>query len=221
MTIATYSDLKTAIQNWAVRADETFTNRIDEFIDLAEERIHYGAGKPGDPIYTQPLRLRGMETTGDLTVSSQSVALPTGFLQERRIYLNTDPKTDLKYLPPDRFWASSAAVTSTSGQPSVYTIEGTNLIFGPGPDTTYTGKILYQKKMDALSDSATTNWLIINAPGVYLYACLLEFAIWDRNDEDSLKYLGLLRGGSNARVRQDRISRQPGGALAMVVDRVA
>lgn len=221
MSITTYTELKTALQNWYARSDETFTNRVDEFIDLAEDRIHYGAGEPGEPTFTQPLRIRGMETSANLTVSSQTVALPTGFLQERRLYLNTDPKTDLDYFPPDRFWATDAAVPSASGQPSIYTIEGTNIIFGPSPDTSYTGKILYFGKLDALSESATTNWLVTNAPTIYLYACLLEAAIWDRNDEEALKYAGLFRGRINSLVRQDKLSRYGGGSLSMRPDKVA
>jgi hypothetical protein len=221
MSIANYSELKSAIQNWIARSDDAFNLRMDDFIALAEDRIHYGSGEPGEASYTAPLRIRQMETSGDLTVSSQAVSLPTGFLQERRIYLNTDPKTDLKYLPPDRFWATSGNASGTSGKPVSYTIEGTDLVFGPSPDSSYTGKILYYKKLDALSASAATNWLILNSPGTYLYACLMEAALWDRNDEDAIKYQGLYHARVNALMRQSSLSMYGGGALTSRVDRVA
>jgi len=215
VAITTYAELKTAIENYYARSDSTFTARIDEFIDLAEDRIHYG---DDGPLPSEPLRLVGMETTGDLTVSSQTVAQPTGFLAARRLYLNTDPKVDLEYMAPDRFWSASANTSGTSGEPKIFTIEGTNFVFGPSPDTSYTGKLAYWKKLDALSDSATTNWLITNSPGTYLYACLLEAAIWDKSFEDAAKYMAAYAGRVNALMGQDRKHRFPGTPLAARVD---
>jgi len=221
MAITNYSELKNAVQNWIGRTDSDFINRVDEFIDLTEDRIHYGFGEPGDQYYSAPLRIRGMETTGTLTINGQTIAVPTGFLEERRIYLNTDPKNDLVYLPPDRFWASTAGSRSAGGKPVMYTIEGSNFIFAPSPDATYSGKVLYAKKMDALSNSTPTNWLITNAPSVYLYGALHEAMIWDYNDEGALKYINLYNGKINALARQDRLSKTGGGSLSQRPDKVA
>ena len=220
MSITTYSELKTAVQNWAARSDSSFTNRIDEFIDLCEARVHYGSGEPGQPYYSEPLRIRGMMTASDITISSQSVAQPTGFLELIRIYLNTDPKNDLDYMAPDRFWASSVGATASTGKPVAYTIEGTNFVFGPAPDSSYTGKVLHFKKMDALSDSATTNWLITNAPNVYLYGSMLEYSIWEGDDEGAGKYAALYSTAINGLVTQDKRSSH-GTPLRMMADRVA
>lgn len=215
MTIATYSDLKTAIQNHYARSDSTFTNRLDDFIDLAEDRIHYGdLGR----YPSEPLRVLGIETTGDLTINAQSVAQPTGFLSARRLYLNTDPKADLEFLPPDRFWATDVAADSGSGKPICFTIEGSNFVFGPTPDATYTGKLLYHKKLDALSDSSTTNWLLTNSPGTYLYACLLEAALWDMDYERAEAFAVAFSGRMNALMRQDRRQRIPRVPLSMRAD---
>ena len=49
MAIGTYAELQTAVANWLDRGD--LTDRIQEFIDLAEARIN------------RNLRLRLMETT--------------------------------------------------------------------------------------------------------------------------------------------------------------
>lgn len=220
MAITTYSELKTAVQNWAARSDSAFTSRLDEFIDLCEDRIHYGSGREGDQYYSEPIRIRGMTTTGDLTISSQTVAQPTGFLEMIRIYLNSDPKNDLDYMPPDRFWASSINTGSTTGKPRCYTIEGTNFVFGPSPDSSYTGKLLYYKKLDALSDSATTNWMITNSPGVYLYGSLLEYALWEHDDQAASKYAALFSGRVNSLVAQDHRSKH-GTPLRVMADRVA
>ena len=208
MAITTYSQLKTSLQNWGIRSEATFTDRVDEFIDLAEDRIHYGSDDPEFP--SEPLRIRGMETAADLTINAQTVAQPTGFLEVRRLYLNSDPKEDLDYLMPDRFWASADVATATTGKPKIFTIEGTNFVFGPSPDSTYTGKLLHWKKLDALSDAATTNWLITNAPGIYLYASMLEASIWMEDDGLAVKYARLYSSRINAMMRQDRASRYAG-----------
>jgi len=160
MAINSYANLKTALANWLDRSD--LTSRLDEFIELAEARI------------ADDLRIRAMETTVTqaLTGGTRSYALPAGYLQARNFQINTDPITALEYITPemmDRIWAGS-----TSGRPSTYTILGDNYILGPSPDSADTLEITYYKEFTALSGSATTNWLILNRPNIYLYACLLE-----------------------------------------------
>jgi hypothetical protein len=41
----------------------------------------------------------------------------------------------------------------------------------------------YYKSFDALSDSTQTNWLILNAPDLYLYGTLLQAEPFLMNDE--------------------------------------
>jgi hypothetical protein len=41
----------------------------------------------------------------------------------------------------------------------------------------------YYKKFDSLSDSTTTNWIILNAPDVYLYGTLLQAEPFLMNDQ--------------------------------------
>jgi len=215
MALSTYAELKTAIQNYAARSDTAFTDRIDDFIDLAEDRIHFGGE---DAFKTEPLRILGMETSADLSISTQEVAQPTGWLESKRLYINSSPLYDVDYLPPDRFWASDAANSNVTGKPIIYTTEGTNFVFAYSPDSTYTGKLLYYKKLDPLSDSATTNWLITNSPATYLYACLLEYSIWAMDDRQSAKYAALFQSRINGMFRQDNKARHSGSTLRVRVD---
>lgn len=218
MAITDYSSLKTGIQNWTARTDTNFTDRIDDFIDSAENRIFYGFGEPGDRFYSPPLRILAMENTGDLTISSGTAAVPTGWLESIRLYLNTSPKDELEYYPPARFWETTAAASATTGPPKIYTMEGTNFRFAPVPDDSYTGKLSYYKKLDALSGSNTTNWLITNAPMVYLYGSLVEFGIWDMNDQTTSKYFDLYSGMIKSLMSQDRKARNSGAFLRIIAD---
>ena len=214
MPLSSYSDLKTAIQNWSTLTGTAYTDRADEIIGLCEQRIFYG----DETLDVEPLQIRAMEGTSDLTISSQTTALPTGFLSSRGLYLNTNTKGSLPFFTPDRFWESVVGAQSTTGEPQIYTIEGDNVIVAPSPDATYTGKLLAYTKLTGLSSGNTTNWIILNAPSVYLYGCLLEQAIFDNNDNEMKKQAGLFAGAINALNRQDKKSRY-GSSLTMKADR--
>jgi len=171
MAINSYANLKTALANWLDRSD--LTSRLDEFIELAEAR------------FADDIRIRAMETTATqaLTSGTRSYALPTGYLQGRNFQINTDPITALEYITPemmDRIWAGSA-----TGRPRTYTIIGDNYHLGPAPDNADTLEITYYKEFTPLSGSATTNWIILNRPNLYLYACLLEAAPFLGNPEEA------------------------------------
>jgi len=169
MAINTYSTLQTAVANWLDRSD--LTDRVPEFIALAEAT------------FNRVLRLRAMETTvADTTPSgSKEDALPTGYLQMREIHLTTTPVVSLAYITPEIMYRIRAG--STSGKPNSYTIVGDNILFGPTPDGVYDYSMTYYKSFDALADGTQTNWLILNAPDLYLYGTLLQAEPFLMNDE--------------------------------------
>jgi len=169
MAINTYGTLKAAVANWLDRDD--LSDRIPEFISLSEA------------IFNRTLRIRAMETTvSDSTPSgSKEDALPTGYLQMREIHLVTSPVVSLSYITPEIMYRIRAG--STNGRPTSYTIMGDNILFGPTPDAVYTYSMTYYKAIDALSDSATTNWAILNAPDLYMYGTLLQAEPFLMNDE--------------------------------------
>ena len=169
MAIGTYSELQTAVANWLDRSD--LTERIKEFIDLAEARIN------------RNLRIRAMETvaTGTLTAGTREYNLPTGYIQAKEFHLTTDPLTPLSYVTPElmtRIWAGS-----TQNKPRTFTFIGDKFRLGPNPDAAYTYSMLYFKSFDELTDAAPSNWVIVNAPDLLLYACLLEAEPFLMNDE--------------------------------------
>ena len=219
MAINTYSTLLTAVENWS--ANTTQTDRIEEFVALCENTMWYGQGERGDAIYSEPLRIKQMETSGDLTISTSTVAQPTGYLSSRRLYINSSPIRDVDYYPPDTFWQSWQAQLQTTATPTIYTEEGTNFRFAASPDQTYTGKILYYGKLTALSTSNETNWIIQNAPNIYLYGTLLQFYIYTRNDKETQKYAALYSGSVNALNTQDKTSSHSGSDLSQIPDNKA
>lgn len=150
MSIANYSDLQTAVGNWLHRGD--LTSVIPDFISLAEAKLN------------RRLRLRAMENTTTGTVA-QSISLPTGYVGMRSLTVSSGSTSyPLTYTPPSELKGNNDA-------PLRYSIRGDSIYFEPY-SSSYSYSLTYYKAFDALSGGV--NWLITNAPDVYLYASLLE-----------------------------------------------
>ncbi len=199
MAITNYADLKSAIGNWLNRS--SLADRIPEFITLAHSRIHYGSMEP--PLQSDPLRIRAMETSVSTTLAGQRTELPDGFLQVRRLYLNTDPIRKLDPVSTDQFWGTY--ISSSTGAPKQFTIEGEDLVIGPSPDGSYSARLLYYKAFTAMADATDTNWLLANSPGVYLWGSLLEAHAFSRNIEQQenahKKFVGIINALNAADVK--------------------
>lgn len=206
MTISTFADLKSQVASFLNRSN--LTAQIPVFVQLAEARLAYGSKEA--PFESEPLRIRAMETSADLSLvgGTQTVALPTEFLQQRRLYISASPIIQCDYLTPTLFWENW--ISSTSGPPTEFTIEGENIVFGPTPDTAYTGKILYYKKFTALSADTDTNWLLTNAPAAYLHGTLLEAYRFVRNMEQATASLNSFCGAVNALNDANKLDRFTG-----------
>lgn len=170
MAIATYAELQTAIGNWLGRpGDATIAAIIPDWIMLCELRLN------------RELRLRSMEDRATATINGPYAALPAGFLAMRNIQLNTDPITALDMAPPELIDRISAG--STTGRPRLYAIVNDEIHLAPEPDGSYTAEMVYWKKLDALSPIVTTNWLLANAPDLYLFGSLTEAAAYLGDDQ--------------------------------------
>jgi hypothetical protein len=77
----------------------------------------------------------------------------------------------LDYVPPWQFRKDADAIMSTTGPQSIYTIEGDKVYLAPAAVTTIGAK--WFQKFTALSLDADTDWIILNAPQVYLDGCLM------------------------------------------------
>lgn len=168
MSISTYGELKTAVAGWLNRSD--LTSIIPDLIRLGELRIY------------RDLRIRPMETALNSTISSGVIAVPSGYVELKYAYIDTTPVGKLQR--KDSEWIYFNYPTrAADGQPKFIAREADNFIFGPYPDSTYTIKGIYYKRLDALSDSNTTNWFTTNASDLLLWASLCEAAPYLENDE--------------------------------------
>ena len=165
MSITTYATLQTAIGSWL--GHSLFTTNIPDFIALFEA------------VANRRLRTRWQETSASVTMSSGAGSLPADFLAQRRVTWPGSTKVELEYVEPS--WLQAAYPTNATGTPQTYTIEGSTIYVRPSDDTSLT--LLYYAKVAALSDSATTNWLLTAHPDIYLFGSLVEAEMFGVNDE--------------------------------------
>jgi hypothetical protein len=155
----TYSELKTEIADYLHRTD--LTTPIPMFIERAEA------------VLFRELNIKDLRISVAGTTTGQYADLPADFSEVVRVtatYAGTE--YDLDY--------GSQPIDYTVTAPKQYALENNKLrIFGTSTGQTYT--LYYTPKIAALSDTNTSNWILANAPDLYLYASTLEAARYLRD----------------------------------------
>ncbi len=196
MSIANYSDLKTAIASFYHRND--LTSVIDDFIDLCESEMQ------------RKIKLLEFEVTGTVTVTAGVGTLPTGFIGARTLSWQGNPERVLQYVTPDRLTRVNAASPSLV---SYYTITGSDIKFAN--DTDGTLNITYMARFTPLSGSNTTNAIITNHPSAYLYGSLVHTSIYCKDPDGAVGYQRLF-DDQISQINSDNQDRKYAGASLMV-----
>jgi hypothetical protein len=140
------------------------------------------------------------------------VPMAAGYLQMKSIFVQGSPEQQLTPVTPETYNASW--MSSRTGKPRAYVLDGDAIRFGPVPDATYAVQMSYYRKFPVLASApGGTNWLMTNKPDVYLYGSLLEAAIYFRLDDDAQFYFGLYRGAVEGLQTQDVADRYSGAVL--------
>jgi hypothetical protein len=165
MSITTYAQLQTAIGSWL--SHSLFAAQIPDFITLFEAAAN------------RRLRVRQQETTASVTMTAGSGPLPADYLAWRRATWSGATRAELDYVAPS--WLQAAYPSADAGIPAVFTIEGASITVRPVDNTAL--QLLYYAKVPALSDVATTNWLLAAHPDLYLFGAMVEAEMFGVNDE--------------------------------------
>jgi hypothetical protein len=204
MAITTYAELQTATANWLDRTD--LSARIPEFIELAEANFNRVIRQPDMVAKDDSFSLAGRYTT-----------LPTDTLEIIRIVVDLTPVIVLEYLTPEEI-SERRIVMSSTGKPYYFTMIGgssNQLEILPSPDSTYTSSIVYYTRIAALSDSATSNWLLAAHPDIYLFGTLVEAEPYLKNDERMPMWTSRLDKALNALGLQGQRERHTASGLRM------
>lgn len=167
-TITNYSTLQSTIADYLNRQD--LTAQIPTFIQLAEADMN------------TRLRCREMIVRATTTNDDEYVRLPLDFLESINLQL-TDGQSPLRFVTLDEADIINKRQTYTA--PTFYSLMNGAIELVPPPATGVDVEIemVYYGKITALSDSNTSNWLLLKAPDVYLYGALVHAAPFLMDDQ--------------------------------------
>ncbi len=202
MALANYADLQASVASWAHRTDLTAV--IPDFVAMAEARI------------SRDLRLRKQITSGTLTcvAGTQSVTLPTDWLEFENLSVEASPTRQLVYVPIEHLDAKYP--TSYTGIPAVFTIEGDAILLGPTPESNYVLDNIYYARFPSIITNST-NWLMTNHPNIYLFATLIEAFLYTQNSEQAAVFTQRYMQGVDQLQQQDDRATHSGSALRVKV----
>lgn len=169
-----YGQLKTAIASWVNHGAATAS--IPDFVKLAEAEIR------------RDVRVSAMESLETGVLAAGAIALPADYLDARRFVVNGLP---CDYITPEEFQDQ----TFQQSRQNCYTRIGTTLYVINGGVQSYS--LIYRSAFASLSDDADTNWLLTNAPDVYLFAALKHAAIYLKDAAAAQGYEGVYQAAKD------------------------
>ncbi len=156
--ISNYGELRAAVATRSHRTD--LTSLIPDFIRRAHDII-----------------VSEVALAADLTISTQSTTLPTGFREALSLFLINRPMVQLTEAS-----AEETQYISGTGVPVRYRIDTTLKVY-PTPRSSYLSKLLYRIARTFFSADADTNAILTKYPFVYLYGSLAELFRHTMDDE--------------------------------------
>ena len=203
MALTTYTELKASLADWLNRTD--LTSAIADFISLAEAQME------------RQLRTRQMIVRANATFAAAAEygTVPDDFMEVKSIKLDTNPVTSLTFQTIDAMDQLSNTTYLSSGKPLYFTVVGNQFRLLPIPDGAYTADLVYYAKLTKLSSTVATNFLLTQAPDVYLYGSLLQAAPYLQDDARISVWSSLYAAGlEQLQVADDRGSTSGGALLA-------
>lgn len=194
MPFGSYTDLQSSVARWLKRTN--LNDQIPDFIALAEVRLN------------RRLSVRQMRTWYSVTPSQPFVTLPGDWNRPIRVMYG-EQRLD--------FTSENIAdpIMTEGGQWNQFTIAGNKLWMLTNIDGLTKLTLHYLQNIEPLSDSNTSNWLLEDAPDLYLYASLLEAEVFIKNDERIQVWTAALERAIGDLETNDEASQYGGSSLAM------
>lgn len=186
-----WGQLKAAIAGYLHRTDAE--PLLPTWLALAEQRIYFGEQN------TPALRLAAMLKHTTLTAPAR----PADFLAAKKVYVTGPREIALEYRPLEHLPHDVYA----------FSWDGQNMVLGRLVG--WPVELLYYARLTTPVADADTNWLLQNAPGVYLSAMLIEAAKWSRDDGLLVREVANYTSAATALLSADRVAQHSGSALTM------
>ena len=171
MALTTYTELKASIADFLNRDD--LTTVIPDFITLAESQIN------------RDVRHWKMEarSSGQQSAADEYMQIPADWVETIRLHLTGSGTSAVNLISRDAMADKRASAEDVSGTPVYYTHADGQFQLYPTPSDDTDFELLYIQKLDVLSGSNADNWLLLEAPDVYLYGALIHSAPYLVEDE--------------------------------------
>ena len=163
MALNTYAALKTSLAGWMNVSAADLSSQIDDVVTVGETRIYREA------------KTRDGEQSYATAMAGGVLSVPSDYVEMKVIYCSANPGVPLERRSLEWLYANYPRVSASSGIPQFFSRDGSNFVFGPVPDGSYTATAVYYRKFPALSTA--TNNQFLNNPDLYLFACLAESEI--------------------------------------------
>lgn len=227
MAIDSYAKLQSAV-SWYANRDDLFaaiTNFSPASIDSAVQQAIALGEITADFDINSRGGIKYAETVNNalVTVSqTETVTLPTDFRSVVAFMLTSDPFQILTQKNPKDLFGTYTSAT-VYGKPEAFAIVSTATAYlRYVPDGIYTMRLIYRAKLAALSSTNTSNWLLANAPHVYIAAAMVELCIMLENTDKLQFWKGYYDQKMNDFMGDDRQTRwtavdatpRPYGAIA-------
>lgn len=170
MALNTYTALKTSIADFLNRDD--LTSVIPDFIALAEAQMNRDVRH-----WKMEARSSGQQSSGD-----EYMQVPADWIETIRLHLTGTGTTVVNLVSRDAMADKRAANEDATGTPRMYTHADGQFQLYPTPSVDTDFELLYYQKIPSLSSNAD-NWLLLEAPDVYLYGSLVHSAPYLAEDQ--------------------------------------
>jgi len=144
----TYTQLKTAIQNYTENNETSFVSNLPLFIRLTEERI----------LKNIQLSLFRKNVAGAMSASNKFLSVPSDFLAPFSLSF-TDSSGDTTFVDfkDPEFVQTYTPNSATTGAPKYYAMyDLDNFILGPTPNSSYVSELHYFYRPESLTESTYT-----------------------------------------------------------------
>lgn len=161
------ADIRTEIQKYCGRNYTDFNNRIDGWINRAiKDKV----------LMPHNLWFMKTSTTKTTTSATRTISLPDNYKddQDNSIYYRDSSNNSTELDIIDEVQARRDWSTTDTGTPEALIIGDTTAEVWPLPNGTYNIDFEHYSFLADLSDSATSNWLSINYPNLYIFAGVAE-----------------------------------------------
>ena len=170
MALTNYTGLKASIADFLNRDD--LTSVIPDFVALAEAQIN------------RDIRHWKMEarSSGQQSAADEYMQIPADWVETIRLHLTGTGTSVVNLVSRDSMADKREAQENAAGTPRMYTHANGQFQLYPTPSNDTDFELLYYQKIPSLITN-TDNWLLLEAPDVYLYGALLHSAPYLSEDE--------------------------------------